>query len=252
MAELLVQLANVRAGHVAGEVVTVKPDGFPWSEQNRRLFPIVKCTALGLRAAATIYLVNGIPPTVSRALSDADAALSAAVASGDADAISVAKSAVQAAKADADPTTWPPRARVLDVSALPSATRSRVLATWATRSSVRAQAEAQAQARFIDFLDRSRLGPLTAEEKTRSVNAWQDMLQRRYDSAQLSGADAATLGRLRDLIDRLAHESRLGFRGVEDAALAPLAVPSPIAVTLATLQAATLTIDATAYHAARS
>lgn len=232
----------------AGEAVDVFADDFPLTPDHRRLLLHVRCSQLTVAQARSIYLKSGVPDAVIAARDAADAALATAIRTGG--DVTAAKAAARAAALESDPATWPTRLRYIDLSGVPTAVRNRINAHWAARAGAHAAAKAAAHARFIAFLDRSPLGPLTAEEKLRPKREWEAMLHRRWKAAKDAGAPETLIGKLDALVDRIRAESRAGWRNVEDQAFAGLQIPNEVTVTAAQLQTVTRTRDVAAFHAA--
>lgn len=246
MAELLVQLVNVRPDHVPGEVITVQEDGWPWSEYEQRLFLIVKCPQVTV-AQASALLKDGVPDSVRQAVLDSLTEYRAAM-----DAVPPIQAKIDsalkthvAAVQEAQESRWPPRLRYIDITAVPVIHRNRVITTWQKRSDLRATAKEAARARVTAFIEQKLGRSLTPAEQSLTTAEFLKRLAAKIDKWQ---ADKRDTGKLDEFYERIITESRLGRESVENPEMAALPLPSPLIVTRAQLQANTLTVDAQAFH----
>lgn len=70
MAELLTTITPNASNRSAGDIVTIREDGWPWSELERKLFAVVR-VPMSVEEAEATYLKSGIPDEIKQAHANA-------------------------------------------------------------------------------------------------------------------------------------------------------------------------------------
>lgn len=243
MSVLFVNMRTDRPGHVQGEVVSVAPDGTIPSAYEERMMLVVSCAALPEANARTIYLRNGVPQNLLDAVTTAQATLAAARAAQppvQAD-IDAAFSALMSAEAAASPSLFPARMRILDVTAVPALTKTRIAATWSRLAARLSDRETARLVAVRDWLDaHPDFGPLSVGNRLLTPRQWLERLAILWQLLKARGVPDATLDKIDRLGDAIRNRADDAERAILVAEFAGLAKPAVLTVTLTQLQNATV------------
>lgn len=223
----------------AGEVVDIFPDGHALGGLDVRQFAIVDLPGVTVEDARTTWLASGVPAELRAACGAADAELRAAIARGASRSeIAEANANVAAVQAVAEPSRWPRRARLFDVSRIPAKCRDAIAANWAAIAAAATDAKAAAKAAVVAEIERREGRTLTQTERDVPTIERLEKLARDHEAARARGAGKRTLGRIDEYGDALKAASRAGRKAIEDAALAAVPIPEPVTIDPKALDAA--------------
>ena len=243
MSVLFVSMRTDRPRMPPGHVVSVAPNGTIPSAYEERMMLVVSCAALPEATAKSVYLQSGVPQALLDAKTAAEAAWMAAVRAvpqvqADIDA---AQAALDSANAAASPALFPARMRILDVTAVPATTKTRIAATWSRLAARLTDRETARLTAVRDWLDaHPDFGPLSLADRQLTPRQWLDRLANLWQRLKDRGVPDAALDKIDRLADAIRKRADDAERAILVAEFAGLAKPAVLTVTLTQLQNATV------------
>lgn len=204
---------------------------------------VVSCAALPEATAKSVYLQSGVPQALLDAAKTAQSALDTALAAQppvQAD-IDAATAALRSAEAAASPSLFPARMRILDVTAVPTLTKTRIAATWSRLAARLSDRETARLAAVRDWLDaHPDFGPLSLADRQLNPRQWRERLANLWQRLKARGAPDAALDKIDRIADAIRKRADDAERAILVAEFAGLAKPAVLTVTLTQLQNATV------------